>query len=320
VSFASPLFLLGLLLIPLAVVASYAARRRARRYAVRFTAAPSLKLAAARAGGAAASWRRLLPPVLALAALAALVMALAKPERTVAVPVERATIMLVTDHSRSMLATDVEPNRLRAAQGAARTFIDELPDPIRIGAVAYSDAPDAVQSPTVEHDEARRIVDDLVADGGTATGDALQVALDTLQQSKRRGEKLPAAIVLLSDGKTTIGRDPVEVAREAGRLKIPVYTIALGTSSAVVPNPDPVRPPLPAPPDPESLEQIAEASGGRAFTAEDEDRVKSIYRTLGSQLGTKDEQREATSLFAVGGLVLLLGAAGASVVLSGRLP
>ena len=304
---------------PVAIAASWAARRRARRYAVRFTAAPSLKLAAARAGGASA-WRRLLPPALALAALSALVLALAKPQRTVAVPVERASIVLVTDHSRSMLATDVEPNRLRAAQGAARTFIDELPAQIRVGAVAYSDTPDAVQPPSENHDEARRIVDDQVADGGTATGDALQVAIDTLQGSKREGEKLPSAIVLLSDGKTTVGRDPVEVARAAGRLKIPVYTIALGTSSAVVPNPDPIRPPLPAPPDPESLREIARASDGRAFTAEDEDEVKSIYKTLGSQLGTKDEKREATSLFAIGGLVLLLGAAGASVTLSGRLP
>jgi Ca-activated chloride channel family protein len=305
--------------VPLAIAASVAARRRARRYAVRFTAAPSLKLAAAGAGPAAA-WRRFLPLTLALAALSALVLALAKPERTVAVPVERASIILVTDHSRSMLATDVEPNRLRAAQGAARTFIDQLPAPIRVGAVAYSDSPDAVQTPSANHDDARRVVDELVADGGTATGDALQVAVDTLQQEKREGEKLPAAIVLLSDGKTTVGRDPVEVAREAGRLKIPVYTVALGTSSAVVPNPDPVRPPLPAPPDPESLEQIAEASGGQAYTAEDEDRVKSIYRTLGSQLGTKDEKREATVPFAIGGLVLLLGAAGASVALTGRLP
>src|ERR671916_1042638 len=99
-------------------------------------------MAAASVGGRA--WARHLPAALALASVAALVLALAKPERTVAVPVERATIMLVTDHSRSMLATDVEPNRMRAAQRAARTFIDELPDQIQLGAVAYSDSPDAV--------------------------------------------------------------------------------------------------------------------------------------------------------------------------------
>jgi Ca-activated chloride channel family protein len=145
-SFASPAFLVGLALIPLLIAASVAARRRTRRYAVRFPAAQSVKLAVAATAGPAA-WRRHIPLALALASVAALVLALAKPQRTVAVPVEQATIMLVTDHSRSMLATDVDPNRMRAAQSAARTFLDEIPDQIRVGAVAYSDSPDAVQAP-----------------------------------------------------------------------------------------------------------------------------------------------------------------------------
>ena len=318
-SFAAPLFLLGLLLIPaLIAVSIVAARRRAPRYAVRFTAAPSLKAAAAAAGGP--GWTRHLPAGLALAAVAALVLALAKPQRTVAVPVERARIMLGTDHPRSMLATDVDPNRMRAAQGAARDFVDGLPSQIRVGAVAYSDAPDAVQAPTEDHGEARRIIDELVADGGTATGDALQVAIDTLGQQRVGGQRVPSAIVLLSDGKTTIGRDPIEVARQARKLDVPIFTVSLGTSSAVVPNPTPGSPPLPAPPDPESMAEIADASGGKAFTAEDELRLREIYRTLGSRLGTNDEKRESTVPFAVTGLLLLVGAAGASLRLSGRLP
>jgi Ca-activated chloride channel homolog len=317
VSLASPLWLLGLLAIPLALAAQYAARRRARRYAVRFTALPSLKLAAATSG--TLPWRRHLPALLAFAAVAALVVALAKPQRTVAVPVERASIVLVTDHSRSMLATDVEPNRLRAAQSAARTFLDQIPAPVRVGAVAFSDAPDAVQSPSSNHDDARRVVDNQVADGGTATGEALQVAIQTLQQSSRNGPKVPSAIVLLSDGKTTIGRDPVGVAREAGRLHIPIYTVALGTDDALVPNPG-LGPPLPAPPDPATLRSIAEASNGRAFRAQDEDSLKSIYKTLGSQLGTKDQKRQITSAFVVAGLLLLLGAGAASVKFGSRIP
>ena len=292
------------------------ARRRARRYAVRFTAASSLALAA----GGARAWTRHIPAALLLAALATLVLAVAQPQRTVAVPVERATIVLVTDQSRSMLATDVEPSRLRAAQRAARSFIDELPDQIQLGAVAYSDSPSAVQPPSEDHDLTRRVVDELVADGGTATGEALQAAVDSLEQQREDGERVPAAIVLLSDGKTTIGRDPVEVARAARRLKIPIFTISLGTESAIVPNPNPSEPPLPAPPDPESMADIAEESGGRSFTAEDELKLNSIYESLGSQLGTKNVERQMTSAFAVGGLVLLLGAAGASVALGGRLP
>jgi Ca-activated chloride channel family protein len=180
-----------------------------------------------------------------------------------------------------------------------------------------------VQSPSANHDDARRVVDNQVADGGTATGEALQVAVESLQQLQRRqqrgGERIPSAIVLLSDGKTTIGRDPVEVARSAGRLHIPIFTVALGTSDAMVPNPG-IGPPLPAPPDPETLAQIAEVSGGRAFKAEDALRLRSIYKALGSRLGTKEVKRENTVPFAVGGLVLLLGAATASVALGGRVP
>jgi len=321
VSLASPLWLLALLAIPLALAAQYAARRRARRYAVRFTALPSLKLAAATSGRV--PWRRHLSPLLAMLAVTALVVALARPEKTVAVPVERASIVLVTDHSRSMLATDVEPNRLRAAQSAARTFLDQLPPQTQVGAVAFSDSPDAVQAPSSNHDDARRVVDNQVADGGTATGEALQIAVESLQQLQQRqeqgGERIPSAIVLLSDGKTTIGRDPVEVAREAGRIHIPVFTVALGTSDAMVPNPG-IGPPLPAPPDPETLAQIAEVSGGRAFKAEDPERLREIYKALGSRLGTKEIEQENTVPFALGGLVLLLGAGMASVALSGRVP
>jgi Ca-activated chloride channel family protein len=316
VSFATPIWLLGLALVPLALLAYQASRRRGSRYAVRYTAMPALKVAA----GAVPAWRRHLPAALALAALAALVLALAKPQKTVAVPVERASIMLVTDHSRSMSATDVEPDRLSAAQRAARTFLNTLPDQVRVGAVAFSDTPDAVQAPSSDHDDARRIVDGQVADGATATGAALEVAIDALKNDKQNGKRPPSAIVLLSDGKTTVPPDPVPVARTAGQLKIPIYTVALGTRDATVPNPNPFGTPLLVAPDPETLRQIAQVSGGKAFTAEDSDSLKSIYKTLGSQLGTKTQKKQITATFAIGGLVLLLGAAVSSLRWAGRLP
>ena len=316
VAFASPTWLFALALVPLALLAYAASRRNARRYAVRFTAMPAVRAAAA----VVPAWRRHLPAALALAALTALVLALAKPQRSVAVPIERASIMLVTDHSRSMLATDVQPDRLAAAQRAARTFIDQLPKPVRLGAVAFSDSPDAVQSPTTDHDQARSIVDGQVADGATATGDALQTAIDALRRDVQKGKRPPQAIVLLSDGKTTVGPDPVPIARMAGQLKIRIYTVALGTRDATVPNPNPFGTPLSVAPDPETLRRIAQSSGGRAFTAEDDEQLSSIYKTLGSQLGTKKQKKEATATFAIGGLVLLLGAAAASMRWSGRLP
>ena len=315
-SFATPVWLLGLALVPLALLAYQASRRRGSRYAVRYTAVPALKVAAA----AVPAWRRHLPAALALAALAALVLALAKPQTTVAVPVERASIMLVTDHSRSMSATDVEPDRLSAAQRAARTFLNTLPNQVRVGAVAFSDTPDAVQAPSSNHDDARRIVDGQVADGATATGAALEVAIDALKNDKQNGKRPPSAIVLLSDGKTTVPPDPVPVARTAGQLKIPIYTVALGTRDATVPNPNPFGTPLLVAPDPQTLRQIAQVSGGKAFTAEDSDSLKSIYKTLGSQLGTKTQKKQITATFAIGGLVLLLGAAVSSLRWAGRLP
>ena len=314
-SFASPAFLVALLLVPLAVWAYVERRRRARQYAVRFPALTTLKLAAV----AEPAWLKHLPAALALAALTALALALGKPQRSVAVPTERATIMLVTDHSRSMLATDVEPDRLTAAKRAARTFLDQLPPPLRVGIVTYSVTPDAVQSPSRDRRAVTGVIDAQQADGATATGEALTSALDALVAERQTGRRLPAAIVLLSDGKTTIGRDPVEVARRARRLRIPISTVSLGTSAATVPSPG-FGPRLPAIPDPETLERIARVSGGRSFSAEDDEELSSIYKQLGSQLGTRKVRREVTSAFAVGGLVLLLGAAAASVRLGGRLP
>jgi Ca-activated chloride channel homolog len=316
-SFAEPAFLAALLLIPLAVLAQAASRRRATRHAVRFTGVSTLRLAAL----AEPAWRRHVPATLALAALASLVLALAKPQRTVAVPLERASIVLVTDHSRSMLANDVDPNRLAAAKRSARSFLGQVPRRVRVGVVAFSDAPDAVQSPSQDRDVVRSVIDDQVADGATATGEALVAALDMLvsDRGERGRKRVPAAVVLLSDGKTTTGRDPVTVAQTARRLRIPIFTVSLGTRDATVPDPVFGRP-LPAFPDPATLERIAETSDGRAFTAEDAKELSAIYKALGSQLGTKKVRRETTVPFAIVASLLLVGAGAASVRWTGRLP
>jgi Ca-activated chloride channel family protein len=314
-TFASPLFLLGLLLVPLAFAAWWDRRRRANRFAVRFTALASVREAV----GRRPAWRPFVPMALMLTSLAALVFALARPQRTVAVPVERATVMLVTDHSRSMEADDVAPDRLTAAQKAADAFIKKLPKQVRLGVVAYSTGPDAVQAPTTDHAAVQRIVDSQFPDGATATGDALQVALQAITSDTNKGKRPPAAIVLLSDGKTTTGRDPVGVAINAGRLKVPIYTVALGTDEGVVTGPG-FGGFVPVPPDPETLGQIAQESKGQAFRASDSGRLSSIYKSLGSQLGSKKRKHEVTAAFAIAGLVLLLGAAATSVRFSPSLP
>ena len=306
-SFAAPLFLLGLLAVPVGVALHLLAQRRRRRYAVRFPGAPVAALAVP----AEARWRRHVPSALLALSVAGLVLALARPETTVAVPVEQASVVLVTDTSRSMTATDVAPDRLVAARQAANSFLDEAPEELRVGAVAFSDTAHVLQPPTTDHDQVRFALAGLAADGGTATGDGLAAALQSLDTGAKRP---PAAVVLLSDGKQTAGRDAVAVAQEAGQQRVPVYTVALGTPDGVVDGN------LRVPPDPEALRQIAQASGGQAFEAADGDQLAAVYERLGSQLGTREETREVTAAFAAAGLLLLGGALAGSVRRFGRLP
>jgi Ca-activated chloride channel homolog len=313
VSFSSPLWLLGLLVVPAALLTYRVARRRANRYAMRFTALPMLQLAAS----AVPDRRRHLPTVLVLAAIAALVVALARPHTTVKVPVQEASVMLVTDHSGSMQATDVAPTRLLAAERAANAFIDQLPSRVRVGAVAFASSPDGVQAPSANHQAARQIIDGQTANGATATGDALALALTFLHQGTKPP---PSAIVLLSDGAANAGQNPVAAARQASADKIPIYTVALGTPGATIPNPDPLGPSLDVSPDPQLLAQISQVSGGRSFTAQDAGHLSTIYKSLGSQLGTRSQQHEVTASFAVGGLLLLLAGGLVSLRWAGRVP
>ena len=175
-----------------------------------------------------------------------------------------------------------------------------------------------MQRPTTEHQATRDALAQLEADGGTATGEAIDAALKALQERNQR-DAPPAAIVLLSDGKSTDGRDPVEVAREAGKRKIPIYTVALGTDEGVVPG-GPFGQDLPVPPDPETMRRIAEVSGGQAYEIDEGDSLAKVYESLGSRLGTRDVKREVSSSFALGGLLLLAAAAGLAVRWRSRLP
>jgi Ca-activated chloride channel family protein len=313
-SFSTPLWLLALAAVPLALAAYFRSRQRARRYVVRFTAVPTMRLAA----GASPAWQRHLPAGLLLAALAVLAVALARPHVAYQAAVDQAATMLVSDHSGSMSASDVQPSRLAAAVQAADTFIDKLPSTVRVGAIAFSSSPDATQAPVADHAAARAIIDGQVAQGATDTGDSLQLALQLLHGTSAKHP--PSAIVLLSDGAANAGVNAVQVARQAGLEKIPIYTVALGTSTGVLPNPDPLGPPVPVPPDPQLLAQISRASGGRAFTAQDAGSLSTIYKNLARQFGSVDRKHEVTVEFAIAGLVLLLAAAATGIRWSGRLP
>ena len=313
-SFAAPTWLAALALVPIALAAYLAARRRRERYAVRFPAAPTLSAAL----DGAPRWPTHVPAALALAAIALLALALARPRVNDRVSVSEASMMLIIDHSGSMAADDVQPTRLAAAVAAANSFIDQLPSSVRLGAIGFSSSPDTVQQPVADHGAARTLVDGQAAGGGTDTGDALELALQLLHGSSRR--HAPAAIVLLSDGAANAGPDSVTVARQAGSDRIPIYTVALGTPNGTLANPDPLGPPIPVPPDPQLMAQIAQASGARTFNAQSADQLSSIYKRLGSELGTVTRKREITVVFAIAGLMALALAAAGSTRWLGRLP
>jgi Ca-activated chloride channel family protein len=311
-SFQAPLFLAGLAVIPIALLALILSRRRPSKYVIRFPAAATLAAVAPRHG----RLRRTLPPTLLMLALAGMAIALARPEATVAVPVERASVMLVTDTSGSMNAVDVAPSRLAAAKQAADRFLERVPEQLQVGLVAFADGPHTVLRPTQDRITVESTLTGLQAEGGTATGDALASALQALETDAENPP--PSAIVLLSDGASQAGQDPSEVAQQARAAGVPIYTVALGTSDGVIETPLGQR--MAVPPDPEALAQVAEISGGRAFTAEDSDALDEVYETLGSRIGTKDEKREVSAGFAAFGLLALAGAAFTSLRWRGRLP
>jgi Ca-activated chloride channel homolog len=321
VSFQAPLFLAGLVLVPLLAWAYWANQRRRAHAAQAFALAPVQPSVVPKRPG----WRRHVPMAAYALALAALVIALARPATTVAVPDERASIMLVTDISGSMQATDVSPSRLVAARDAAKEFLDAVPRQIRVGAMAFNQRPQALSVPTTDRTVVRAALERLKPSGGTATGDALNAALTVL--SRQRGadgskNPPPSAIVLLSDGASVRGADPVEIARKAAELKIPIYTIALGTDEGTIqaPGANGQTETRRVPPDRDAMAQVAQISGGQTFATTDADALSAVYEKLGSQVGTKMEERQTTAWWAGGAIALMAVGAAFSLAWFGRLP
>ena len=245
-TFAWPLALVGLAAIPVLAVLYLLSVRRRRRDANRF-ANPALvpNLVPSSPG-----WRRHVAPVLALAALALLVVGVARPHVVRDVTRDDATIVLAIDTSRSMAANDVQPTRFQAAKSAALAFLDELPDNYSVGIVSFSTSADPVLPPTIDRDAARTALAELRLGTGTAIGNAITRSVD-LALDQRPGERpqprtagrSPAAVLLLSDGAQTAGDiQPLPAAQRARRLGVPVSTVALGTGNAVGRGAAPRRP------------------------------------------------------------------------------
>lgn len=324
-----PIVLIALAVIPLAFLAYLLVERRRARFALRFTNLDVLASVLPSAG--TAQKRRFVPPLLFALAVAALLVGVARPAVARNVPREQATVILVIDTSGSMVANDVQPTRLAAAQEAVRKFVGKLPGRFRVGMVTFSSQARVAMPITDDRDLAKQGLENLNAFGGTALGDAIGRSLHLLEEAGKgsgvnvlpAGSKTPpAAIVLLSDGAQNRGQlQPMQAALRAKRLKIPIYTVALGTPGGRIRVGDGAfSTVISVPPDPRTLKQIALETGGRFYAAASSARLNAVYGTLASRLATRREYTEATNLFLGGAAVLLIAAGAASFVFLPRLP
>jgi Ca-activated chloride channel family protein len=313
----APLFLLLLLAVPLLAWLYVRHERRGSRGAAAF-ASPALLPAVA---PVRPRWRRHVPLAFYALALMALVVALARPEMTVAVPDDQARVVLVIDQSGSMAAKDVPPSRWTATQRAVGEFLDRVPDRVRVGAIVFNKTPRVIHAPTRDRAAVRQALGAVSPIGSTAVGDALWLTRTiTGRVALKEGDKPPpAAVILLSDGASVHGRNPLEVAGQLGDEDVPIYTISLGTDAGTIPrkNQPGVRR---VPPRPQAMERIAEASGGRSFDVTDATGLETVYERLGKQVARKDAQRQVTSAVAGGALLLLLAGGASSLFWFGRLP
>ncbi len=250
-------------------------------------------------------WVKWIPGTLVALALVGFVVALARPQAVTDVPREQGIIMLAVDVSGSMAADDVSPYRLRAAQDAAIRFAEKVPRQFQVGLVAFNGQANVLLPPSTDRDAFKRAVDSLVADGATASGEAIIASLDAIRstQSASTGTLRHARILLLSDGANTVGTLPQDAAQQAKDAGVPVYAIALGTPDGMLSDGRSV------PPDPEALAAVAEIAGGQAFQSQDAESLSTVYEDLGTFLGTRQVMGEVTS-WPVGIAAFLLMLAG----------
>jgi Ca-activated chloride channel family protein len=319
-TFDWPLALLALLLIPVLVVLYVLRERRRTAFAAGFANPALLPNVIDRKPGR----RRHVPLILMLLGLTAIVLGVARPHATVDVKREEATVVLAVDVSRSMKADDVEPTRLDAARNAAKAFLAKVPEKYRVGVVSFATRAVVGVVPTEDRSLVEASLDTLAPGEGTAIGDA--VALSTRVGQPRRGDHdsaPPRSILLISDGARDGGAvDPQVAARRAKQLKVPVYTVLVGTEDGVIEETltGGFRQIIRVPPSPDTLRAIARLSGGEFFTATDAEGLDRVYEELGSRLGTRKESREIGDYFAGGAAAFLLAGGALSALWFRRAP
>ena len=338
-SISWPWALLALLVVPLLLVARWWMNRRRKRSAVTVS---SLALIRAALPGRS-SWRRRIPVWLFLAGLLALGAGVTRPQATVQVPANNTSILLAIDVSGSMCSTDVPPNRLAVASDAARKFIKAQKDGTKIGLVAFSGIAGLLVPPTTDKDSLLDAIDTLKTARGTAIGQAILTSIDAIAEHNPNvaktgvdlgdaapetlGEYQPDTIVVLTDGSNTTGVDPVTAAQQAAARRVRIFTIGFGTTE-------------PAPMvctadqigadqfggmggfpggggfggrggggrnqeiDEDALQQVADATGGRYFRAEDSDQLVGVLNDLPREIGLHKQKMEITVWFVLAGVLL----------------
>ena len=339
-TFIWPTMLWGLLALPLLVGAYFWLLRRRKKSALRYASLGLVKEALGRRG----AWRRHVPPALLLAAIASLLLAVARPAAIVSLPLQEQTIVLAMDVSGSMRAADVLPNRLVAAQEAAKSFVADLPRSVRVAVVSFAGTAAVVQPPTLSRDDVVAAIDRFQLQRGTAIGSGIVLSLATIfpeagidlsqitgeremppaPGDKPRQEFKPvapasytsAAIILLTDGQRTTGPDPVEAAKMAADRGIRVYTVGVGTKEGEIIGFEgwSMRVRL----DEETLKTIANITRGDYFYAGTAADLKKVYQGLSTRLIVEKKETEISALFAALGTLLVVLAAGLSVWWFGR--
>src|SRR5258707_9772601 len=317
-----------------ALVAAYVlVLRRKKKFALRFASLDIVK----EAMGKGAGFRRHVPPLLFLLGLAVMILAVARPTATVTLPSQHETVILAMDVSGSMRATDVEPNRLVAAQNAAKAFVAEVPESVRIGVVAFAGTATLAQAPTRNKEDIVAAIDRFQLQRATAIGSAILMSLATLfpntgidiatfnyPDSKSRGSAVApsnpawpkpvapgsynsAVIILLTDGQRTTGPDSIQAARLAADRGVRVYTVGIGTVAGETIGFDGWS--MHVRLDEETLKTIADVTRGEYFYAGNAVDLKKVYQTLNWKLVLESKKTEITALFAAAAaLVVVLSA------------
>jgi Ca-activated chloride channel homolog len=347
--FLWPQMLWWLLAAPVLVAAYVLWLRCRRKGAIRYSSLAMVKAAM----GASGRLRRHLPPAILLLSLIAMIVALARPTALVTLPSQQQTIILAIDVSLSMGATDVDPNRMTAAQAAAKSFVDERPPNARIGIVAFGGNAALVQPPTEDKEALLAAIDRFELQRGTATGSALYASLATLfpdagidlealtfpggfyrgtersqrLDQKRKVEPKPftpvppgsnttSVIILMSDGRRTTGPDPLDAAKIAADRGVRVFTVGFGTAAGGLIGFEgwSVYVRL----DEDTLKSVADVTRGEYFHAGTSADLRKVYQNLNSRLVLERKHVEITSLFTMAAALLVLLALGLSLWWSSR--